>query len=154
MEPSRGIVEFLLEVLLLVLPESSQSLIQLKETPQNAALNWLSTMSGAKELSLEEIAQRYALAVLYFATGGGNWAVDGQWLAEGSECQWDPERIECEEGIIRILDLNSANLNGTLPPDIVVLKDLCKLRHFVVRQNEIIPLTSLPSSLHRQVDIA
>ena len=124
--PVLGIRDFLVAVLSPMLPQSSQSLIQQEQTPQNAALNWLSGINGTRQLPRQQIHQRYALAVLYFATEGDNWSVDGQWLGENSECLWDPQRIECDGPLVRILDLNFASLNGTLPPDVGLLTNLRK----------------------------
>jgi hypothetical protein len=80
--------------------------------PQYRAAKWLvdeDTYNESSSLSIEDpkTLQRYALATLYFATGGNNWRLCGEksascgdttWLTATDECDWFS--LICEEGII------------------------------------------------------
>jgi hypothetical protein len=78
----------------------------------------------------ESLAQRYALAVLYFATDGDNWmkcrrdglapCTDQDFLSEYSECLWGG--ITCDAfGRVQKINLDDANLKGSLPDELSVL---------------------------------
>ena len=96
-------------------------------SPQYEAVSWLASDLVAKgvsrrrlqETSPEEITitQRYALATLWFATGGKRWTIvaqseDVQWLSPGPECGW--EGVICSRQVITKLRDNSPT-NSTKP---------------------------------------
>jgi hypothetical protein len=78
--------------------------------PQYMAAKWLADYDTYQEsLSIEDpkTLQRYALASLYFATGGNNWRLcgtnsqscyDTTWLTSTDECGWS--FLECEESVV------------------------------------------------------
>ena len=59
-------------------------------TPQDFALTWLLSDPGTDACKIDEVTERYALATLYFATGGASWGGeigrDG-WLSEFPVCE-------------------------------------------------------------------
>ena len=68
-------------------------------TPQNSALNWILNDPDISFHSNERVYQRYALAVLFFATGGGtDWNNNNGWLDYSvSECDWYGLSCESED---------------------------------------------------------
>jgi len=124
-------------------------------TPQYKALQWLyeSAREDSEEFNLTEwtirdlLAQRYVLAVFYFATGGdgesndnssGGWGDDCGFLSAKSECEWKCSTksnndgidlgITCDESsrIQKIL-LPSNNLSGMIPKEFQSLTFLTEL---------------------------
>ena len=65
-----------------------------KNSPQYAAAHWIADTDSADIPSdpssddATKFLQRYALAVLYYATHGEHWVFDGRFLAKESECNW------------------------------------------------------------------
>lgn len=84
-------------------------------SPQSQALNWLAHDDPAK-LDLESapssvILERYALAVLYFATDGKNWKDDFRFLSARSVCEWHDDDeweggVTCDESKSFVEELN------------------------------------------------
>jgi hypothetical protein len=72
-------------------------------------------------------AQRFALAVLYYATSGPTkWKYRDHWLTRTSECQWFG--VECDSwGTVVALDLGFNDLNGLLPRELAVLQQLVEV---------------------------
>jgi len=81
--------------------------------------------------------RRYALAVLYFATGGADWEDQFNFMSYIDECQWnmkidgDEENGEHSYGVFCdqqnhpiTIDLPNNNMIGTLPPEIRVFPRL------------------------------
>ena len=82
-------------------PLSSERLYE-PGLPQWRAAMWLSDKGGIPnaatggrglDLTVPGLAQRYALAVFYYATGGPEWKDGAGWLGERGKCQW--EGITC-----------------------------------------------------------
>jgi hypothetical protein len=107
-----------------------------RNSPQFAAQEWLSRPIN-EEFSTERLLQRYALATIYFATGGdtGRWIMASLWLTGSDECQWysysdSPSNI-CSNGsdsVYTDLDLRQNGLELTLPDEISMLTALRTLR--------------------------
>ena len=57
-------------------------------SPQFHAYGWLVEDSDGKEYSDERLYQRYALAALYFSTGGVQWTNNEGWVTSIDECNW------------------------------------------------------------------
>jgi Leucine-rich repeat (LRR) protein len=101
-------------------------------TPQFQAMVWLSTFDvSAVEPTDPRFLQRYALVVIYFASGGGkSWLEDENWLEPTlHECDWGPSTIECRQDsalsrIVSSLDLTRNGLAGSLPPEVGILTGL------------------------------
>jgi hypothetical protein len=68
---------------------SDPSVFQYASSPQRSALNWLVDTAEVNVGDKKRIETRYALAVLYFATGGpNNWHQDLGFLSDRHECEW------------------------------------------------------------------
>jgi len=93
-------------------------------SPQFHAYAWLagdvSSSQEATTYSTERVLQRYALAVLYFATNGVNWSMSDGWLTFEDECTWYGIS-GCQDAntdkIISI-ELKGNELVGTIPPEL------------------------------------
>lgn len=124
-------------------------------TPQYKALQWLyeSAREDSEEFNLTEwtirdlLAQRYVLAVFYFATGGdgesndnssGGWDDNCAFLSAKSECEWKCSTksnndgidlgIACDESSrIQKIILPSNNLSGMIPKEFQSLTFLTEL---------------------------
>lgn len=99
-------------------------------TPEQQAVTWLIEDSYTEQrvplFDTIRLSQRYALATIWYATGGSGWLfVDGgvEWLhPDASECQWDG--IECVNGLVTQLQLDDFDLRNSIPPDIGLLQNL------------------------------
>lgn len=107
------------------------------KNPQYKALRWLADEDAAQittDLDGElRVTQRYALAVLYFSTGGAQWEDSLNFLTEEHECEWQSPHHENGElrGVtecgalwgdgITTLALWWNNMTGTLPDEIGAL---------------------------------
>jgi hypothetical protein len=96
-------------------------------TPQNKALDWLAGNVNLDTYSDEKKIQRYALATLYYSTGGGEaWDRRNLWLTDANECgDWDGLTPECSSDLAVSLKLNDG-LEGRIPDEIALLSHLCK----------------------------
>ena len=96
-------------------------------TPQFQAFQWVvgDAESGYEEWTDEITLERYALATLFFATGGFRWISVENFLLQETCCAWDG--VECTDEVITSLSLPSENLSGSLPPEIGLLISLTSL---------------------------
>eukprot|EP00934_Nitzschia_sp_Nitz4_P009102 Nitzschia sp. Nitz4//scaffold510_size4247//462//3780//NITZ4_009250-RA/size4247-augustus-gene-0.1-mRNA-1//-1//CDS//3329553774//9092//frame0 len=79
------------------------------------------TGEGDADLLLEQ----YALATLYFSTGGNNSWSEHEFLQGNDTCAWINDISHCTDANkVDVLDLASTNLNGTLPSELVFLREL------------------------------
>jgi len=144
-------------------------------TPQYRAFQWLTEEDAHAVRSTDHrrLVQRYALAVLYFATGGEtSWVESFEFLQGDHECSWsgallcDHETQTNITGItlqrnglmnhlpaelafltsLQLLDLGSNNLVGTLPPSIH------QLTHLDLNRNDF--SGSIPSSYSIMTDLS
>ena len=73
-------------------------------TPQGMAFHWILNVDEAKInpcMDPTRARQRYALAVMYYSTGGDSWIDNTNWLTgSNSECQWT--KVTCHERIMRV----------------------------------------------------
>ena len=90
-------------------------------SPQSLAVKWLNNDVKIHKFDIEErVAQRYALATLYYATNGTGWIDNTNW-GNGHECNW--HGVGCEkydDGRVAVtyIDLNSNGLVGEIPQEI------------------------------------
>jgi len=90
-------------------------------TPQSKALEWAKNDMAIYNVEVvSRVAQRYALATLYYSTNGTGWQTNANW-GHGHECEW--YGVGCESGennivSVTYLDLNSNHLDGTIPEEI------------------------------------
>lgn len=117
---SRGVTETELQYIVNTIT-SNHSLFDDHHSPQSKALRWFQNdMRNYSMTTGARVAQRYALATLYFATNGTGWQTRSQW-GSGHECDW--YGVGCEAGVndtvsVTYLDLNSNLLDGTIPPEV------------------------------------
>ncbi|CAB9500028.1 Leucine Rich Repeat [Seminavis robusta] len=72
-----------------LLPEESIRAMAQIDSPQAKAFQWIVEDQNLLMLSDDRILQRYALATLYHATNGDEWALNDYWLNHNvHECQW------------------------------------------------------------------
>ncbi len=125
-------------------------------SPQYAAAKWMVQDTNPINSSSW---QRYALATLYFSTGGPFWAADVGFLSDQSECDWFqyfPVELVGDtlyyiqvgaycnntEGIVDTLALLSFNMTGSVPSEMALLTALTWLQ---LNDNDF--TNSLPESL-------
>jgi len=98
--------------------------IQSRISHQHKAACWILHDDGKKISVGKAFVQRYALAVLYYATQGEEyWKEDTNWMSSKSECQW--YGVECNFlGTVISLDLGFNDLNGILPRELSFLPKL------------------------------
>ena len=111
---------------------SSSDLID-ETTPQYKALDWILFTDLGTCPEDHNLADRYALAVIYFATNGDLWSAcnavtspniapceegdEGRFLSTGNECDWYGVVCDEQNEIYEIL-LRNNNLSGTIPNEI------------------------------------
>lgn len=115
-----------LEALLTSVSLDNGTAMNTASTPQNQAYNWLLNNTDIDRYGDMQIKQRYALAVLFFSTGGNNaWYTNDGWLSVNeSECSVWFHRYTgefCKSGALVDLDLSNNNLRGTLPDELTIL---------------------------------
>jgi len=100
-------------------------------TPQNLAYEWLANTTSLGSLPEERQIQKYALATLYYGTGGDAWTNNAAWLSEANECTWysmSSQRPNCNELDEYVdLDLGVNGVSGSLPPEVALLSGLTRL---------------------------
>ncbi|CAB9520690.1 LRR receptor-like serine threonine-protein kinase [Seminavis robusta] len=124
------------------------------DSPQSQALKWL--LEDSENLPYpadERLIQKFALATVFYATGGANWADHDHWLDHSvNECEWytnqefslatstsflypgflkdffpstEPPPTTCDErGLYQHLWLDANNLQGSLPSELYLLTSL------------------------------
>jgi hypothetical protein len=123
------------DLLTLVLPEYSLELARTNvSSPQAKALAWLNNDPQFFEYQSYRLAQRYALAVLYYSTNGEWWERSAGWLSSQDECTWhstaEAFSIDlwgpiCQAGSrFSVLDLRNNSLGGTIPSELELLSQL------------------------------
>jgi hypothetical protein len=71
------------------LPTNSQDAILVDDTREAQAFAWLQDDPDVSTFTNVEVLQRFALATLYYATGGENWRNNDGWLDYNvAECDW------------------------------------------------------------------
>lgn len=122
------------------IPAAIESLVgkadDTKADPVVRAASWLVTVD---QTNVQEHAlTRFALAVIYYTTGGAGWKNNSEWLSAANHCDWYgvaccqdvPASRFCAEfdslNLVEI-DLYDNNLVGTIPHSFEVLTDLQSL---------------------------
>lgn len=111
----------------IVRPISGYDALVDSTSPQFRALDWIANRDSYQiNPSDPLLIQRYALAVLYFATNGVGWKNQLNWLSGVHECQWtgDGGVRKCNnDGKVTDLSLWN-NLKGTIPKEVTQLDQL------------------------------
>jgi len=107
------------------------SALQTPSTPQNNAWNWLESNINISSYSDKTKIQRYVLATFYYSAGGDDWSNKDGWLSDNDECDWYSSTqwgsLCSSSSGIRVLDMKSNNLKGTIPEELALLSStLCK----------------------------
>ena len=99
--------------------------LQDPSTPQYKAFAWLEDNPNLGTYSDQQILRRYALAVLFYSTGGDTWDKNDGWLSNLNECDWYQSGAldVCKDGALKELNLTNNALQGTIPPEISLLSD-------------------------------
>jgi Leucine-rich repeat (LRR) protein len=121
------------------LPSYTLDSLQNTSSPQYRAYEWVTEVDQVpweeapadEELRLARMRQRFALAALFFATGGGDgeWRNGTGWLSSTAhECAWSlcycyPE-TGSGSGDVQRLELTSNDMAGPLPREIGILSSL------------------------------
>jgi hypothetical protein len=118
-------------------------------SPQYQAMEWIRTPNNQGIYSDRIFLQRYALATLYYSTGGDQWTDSDDWLSETTECDWfsssSLSRICDDDGNIVELNLADNNLRGKVPPELGALTN--RLLALTLSKNKL--TGDIPSSLSR-----
>ncbi|KAL3930080.1 MAG: hypothetical protein SGBAC_011924 [Bacillariaceae sp.] len=109
------------------------SQIEDPNSPQNAALKWITQDDATVMEDDAFLTQRYALAVVYFSTHGQHWTNSDGWMSKSGYCQW--YGVQClgtdtiieqsnHNGPVFELNLSSNNIQGTIPSEISTFSEL------------------------------
>ena len=101
----------------------SQDALQDPTSPQSRAFAWLGSSANSNVSSQAQYLQRYALAVLYYASNGDGWINNNAWLSSADECTWFSNAPDvCDSaGRYIAVDLAENNLQGTIPLELTAL---------------------------------
>eukprot|EP00797_Seminavis_robusta_P011476 Sro186_g080620.1 Leucine Rich Repeat (569) ;mRNA; r:26629-28335 len=129
------------------LPTTTLKVILNKSTPEYLANVWVWNDPNLASYSPERQHQRFDLAYCYYMSNGQNWFRNDHWLSyDVNECDWftqahnesilhyDNYPVCDENNTLLILNLNSNNLQGTLP---AVSRLLPNLRTFDIGNNQL-----------------
>jgi hypothetical protein len=68
----------------------------------------------------EDVIDLYAVATLFFSTGGTFWTDNTRWKSSNPVCEWSG--IDCDETFhITAIRLHNNNLVGSIPPELALL---------------------------------
>jgi Leucine-rich repeat (LRR) protein len=120
-----------------ILSASSKDALSNPNSPQAKAMRWIESIPLHEDLSEGRLIQRFALACIYFSTGGENWSENDSWLSDADECSWfstSDHTICSEEGFYIHLELEETGLHDQLPQE---LSFLSSLQTFNVARNDL-----------------
>jgi hypothetical protein len=108
--------------------------LQNRSSPQYEALVWMAysdSTSLQSKLSDDELVERFALVVLYFAAGGGSWSDQAGFLNPLLDtCSWNGNVGCYDKGCVRTWNGNSPDIRslgvGCNDEGSVMTLDLCK----------------------------
>jgi hypothetical protein len=86
-------------------------------TPQHEAVCWM--MRSNKKFT----PQRFAMAVIYYATKGAKWEENAGWMTSKHECSWYGVECNTFKKVIN-LDLGYIKVDGLVPREIGLLTEL------------------------------
>lgn len=123
-----ALVEFLSDI-----SSDNGAALQDPTSPQYAAMQWLLSSDNIGVYKDSTLIQRYALATLYYATGGEQWTDSTSWLTDVPECAWYTSSemgsiCDLEENLLE-LNLRGNSLTGSLPPELNLLSNTLTTLH-------------------------
>jgi Leucine-rich repeat (LRR) protein len=118
---------------------SNESLTALNnpDSPQSQSLQWLLEKSNFQAWPFHRQVQRFAMATIYYATGGPSWNNDAggnTWLTNAFECEWFQgykENFCNNNNALVSLSQPDKALQGTIPDEIGLLTSLTYIGLFV-----------------------
>ncbi|CAB9528146.1 Leucine Rich Repeat [Seminavis robusta] len=144
--PSTNFTLTLEDRILSLLPDHAH--LRQATSPQSRAFNWILDDPTVEEYSNWRIQQRYALATVYFSTGGETWAENDYWLSYiVHECNWYGKKsFALKESLVHVYDGYLEGLfPSTDPPPATCHKD-GSYQHLWLDQNNLVG--SLPRELY------
>jgi hypothetical protein len=128
----------LLSYLEFISPDGGAALSDLN-SPQFRAATWLAGNQNLFLMGKRSLIQRYALATLYYSTGGDQWFTNYKWLTDSNECEWyntkwsegwesDSSGIRTfcsneDDGDLEMIFLQGNNLHGQVPLELSLLSN-------------------------------
>jgi hypothetical protein len=130
---------------------ADSALIRDSSTPQGLATDWIIAGDPRRVCPDEpKLVQRWALAVMYFSTGGDDWTEcfagdldcttsltflgEDPFLSASNECQW--AGIACDfDACVTEIEFEDNNLAGTIPTELGLFGDLVRV------YNELLPFS-------------
>jgi len=106
---------------------SDEDTLSTLHTPQLKALDWLANRDGLQlKVDAPNLAQRYALAVMWYTTSKAGWKRKMNWLSDKHECEWsDDGGVRACSANKEITDLSLwNNLSGPIPTELFQLTHL------------------------------
>ena len=109
------------------------------QSPQTRALRWLvyddpmQLKPPSNAIETSKLIERFALTVLYYATGGENWASSHNFLSGQDVCEWNSVDDrgyfsgagQCDrDNMVTTLALWQNNLSGRIPAELASLRKL------------------------------
>jgi Leucine-rich repeat (LRR) protein len=119
-----------LDSFVLEYPEDAGALSD-RSSPQFKAFLWIlqaepEDLNNSPSRQEHDFWSRYAMATLYYSTGGEFWKESENWLTTLHVCEWYPNsETQCDENQTVVeLKLPGNNLSGALPVELVFLSNL------------------------------
>ena len=112
-------------------PVSDPATFQDNTTPQYEAAWWLAAVDPAMldfaTTPMEDVVERYILALLYYATNGENWKDQEGFLSAEQVCFWGS--VGCRGDPLRVsrIELEKNDLMGSLPTELGLLSEITQL---------------------------
>jgi hypothetical protein len=140
-------------------PDLDRRALSSPGTQQYQALTWLVYDDPAnldfELVSLDDLLERFVMALLYFSTGGEDWADSSEFVSAMPVCSWngvscDPTVVESYPMVVEIR-LRANNLSGQLPTELGLLTGLHSLdlgKFATLSCSELDTITLLPSLSH------
>ena len=134
------------------LPKEVIACIQDTNSACSLANAWMIQDPLMNTYSVERQNQRFYMTAFYHSMGGENWTRNDNWLSyDVSECEWymrnsslsihgwnhgdEPEPVCDKDNRLRVVNLTSNNLQGTLPPEL--FRGLTNLRTLDLSRNRL-----------------
>jgi Leucine-rich repeat (LRR) protein len=130
LSPTTTTQGILMQLLESNLPPSSFIHFDNMQSSQYKAMQWLQEDVNLTSYSEERMLQRFALAQLFYSTGGATqWTESNGWLSGSHECSWftSSSDASCKNGIFVRLSLFRNGLGGSIPVELGLLRNLVEI---------------------------
>ena len=123
--PSSAPTSFMDRFYSIIQDVSLEEALQDERSPQSLGLSWIeSDVPRTQDMEVSQRIERYALAVLFFATDGGRWRTITEFLLSTHHCSWEGVLCDMESLHLTSLKLRSEVLSGSLPRELALLTAL------------------------------